>query len=294
LADRADVNASEAAATRAGRPWIVKNLRPLPVVAVRLMRLVSTDDVVFRSVADVVRMDVAFSAEVMRLANSPLLGCRGTVHGILHAMAILGLDRIKGLVMTVALRNFLASALQDPVLTRCWRHSLASALICEELAVACWLDKDKHYTAGLMHDLGRLALLGTYPEDYARLLEDADTLDSEGFDLLESERDRFEADHAQVGSWLAEDWDFPAEYREITGGHHRRPAGGRFDLLTTVHLGCRIADMLGFQVAGPAPLISLDELKPQFPGCAWDRMKSDHELFVTIAGKINALECSLL
>jgi putative nucleotidyltransferase with HDIG domain len=288
------VSASEAAAIRAGRPWIVKNLRPLPVIAVRLMRLVSTDDVIFRTVADLIRTDPAFSAEVLRLANSPLLGCRGTISGMLHAMAILGLDRIKGLVMTVALRDFLAGALQNPVLTRCWRHSLASALLCEELAVACWLDKDKGYTAGLLHDLGRLALLATCPEDYVALLEDADKFGAEEFDLLQSERDRFEADHAQVGCWLAQDWEFPPEYREIAGGHHRKPAADRFDLLTAVQLGCRIADMLGFQVAGPAPLTSLDDLKQEFPGCAWGRMKSDHDLFLAIAGKINALECSLI
>jgi putative nucleotidyltransferase with HDIG domain len=273
---------------------VVKSLYPLPVIAVRLMRLVSTDDVIFRRAADLIRADAAFSAEVMRLANSPLLGCRESVHGVLHAMAILGLDRLKGLVMTVALRNLLSSTLQVPVLLRCWRHTLASALVCEELATACWLDKDKLYTAGLMHDLGRLALLATYPEDYAQLLKIADEAESGEFDLLSGERDRFDADHTQVGSWLAEDWGFPSEYREITGHHHEPPRGGRFDLHTAVHLGCRIADMLGFQVAGPAPLVGFDELKVGFPACSWERVKPEHGLLHEIAGRINALECSLL
>ena len=86
------------------------------------MRMVSTDEVVFRRVAELIRVDPAFSAEVLRVANSPLLGCRQEVRGILNALAILGLDRLKGLVMTVALRNFLSAALDVPVLLRCWRH----------------------------------------------------------------------------------------------------------------------------------------------------------------------------
>lgn len=293
-ADTGSVSPAQPAAVRTGRAQIVKNLHPLPVIAVRLMRLVSTDEVVFRRAADLIRCDVAFSAEVLRVANSPLLGCRQEIRSILHAMAILGLDRIKGLVMTVALRNFLTNALTNPVLVRCWRHSLATALICEELAVASWLDRDKYYTAGLLHDLGRLALLATYPDDYARLLEDADAAESGDIDIIESERERFDADHGEVGAWLAEDWGFPAEYAQIAAHHHDTPALGRFDVVAGVHLGCVLADMLGFQVAGPVPLLSLEELKPQFPGCCWDRVKPEHELLLTIAGKINALECSLL
>jgi putative nucleotidyltransferase with HDIG domain len=288
------VNASLPAGNRASRPWAVKNLQPLPAIAVRLMRLVSTDDVVFQRVADLIRVDPAFSAEVMRLANSPLLGCRDGAHGIMHALAILGLDRLKGLVMTVALRNFLSSALEDPLLLRCWRHSLASAVLCEELASASMLPKDRCYTAALLHDLGRLALLATYPQDYAELLREADECDLRESDLLERERDRFDADHTEVGAWLAEDWQFPAEYVEVTRHHHDTSAPHGFGLLTAVQLSCRIADMLGFQVAGAAPLTSIEELKPQFPGCIWERVRPENDLLLEVASKVNALECSLL
>lgn len=291
--DRRCVDAPQAAATRAARPWVVKSLNPLPVIAVRLMRLVSSDDVVFRRAADLIQADPAFTAEVMRLANSPVVGCRESVHGVLHAMAILGLDRLKGLVMTVALRNLLASTLHIPALLRCWRHTVASALVSEELASACWLDKDKLYTAGLMHDLGRLAILATYPEDYARLLDEADAAAPGEFDLLARERARFGADHGAVGAWLAADWGFPSEYLAITAHHHEPLRLRQFDVRMAVHLGCRTADMLGFQVAGPAPATGLASLREEFPECAWDRVKPESELLLGIAGKLNALECTL-
>jgi putative nucleotidyltransferase with HDIG domain len=257
------------------------------------MRLVSTDDVVFRRVADLIRLDTAFSAEVLRVANSPLLGCREEVHGILHALAILGLDRMKGIVMTVALRNFLAEALKVPVLQRCWRHSLACALVCEEIAVASLLDKDRCYTAGLLHDMGRLSLLAAYPEDYASLLEAADSDGNETSDLIEAERELFDADHCEIGRWLAADWGFPEDFQAVIEEHHAPTQPDHFDLTALVQLACRFADILGFQAAGAAPLVSIDELKSVFPGCRWDHMKPEADLLVAVAGKLNALECSL-
>lgn len=282
-----------ASAAGAQRPWVLKSLHPLPVVAVRLMRMVSTDDVVFRRVSELIRVDSAFSAEVLRLANSPLLGCRQEVRGILNALAILGLDRLKGLVMTVALRNFLSSTLEIPVLQRCWRHSLACAMLSEQLAEACWLDKDPCYTNGLLHDMGRLSLLETYPSEYSGLLETVDDDQGDAANLMDYEREMFDADHCQIGQWLAEDWSLPKELQDIVGRHHEPPEPGKLDHHAIVHVSCRIADMLGFQAAGPAPLDSLDSLKQEFPQCGWDRLKPDHDLLLAVAGKINALECSL-
>ncbi len=283
-----------ATVNRGARSWAVKSLNPLPVIAVRLMRLVASDDVVFRRAAGLIQADPAFTAEVMRLANSPIVGCRENVHGVLHAIAVLGLDRLKGLVMTVALRNLLASTLHIPALLRCWRHTVASALVCEELAGACWLEKDKLYTAGMMHDLGRLAILATYPDDYAHLLDQADEAPPGEFDLLAGERARFGADHTEVGAWLAEEWGFPSEYRDIAAHHHDvPPAGARFDVDVAVHLACRIADALGFQVAGPPAAAGFAEFQEDFPTCEWERVKPQDELLVEVAGRLNALECSL-
>lgn len=276
------------------RPWTIKSLQPLPVIAVRLMRLMATDDIIFQRVADLIRADVSFSAEVLRVANSPLIGRREEIRGIMHAMALLGLDRLKGLVMTVALRNFLAPALHVPALLRCWRHSLACAAVAEELAVANWMDKDRHYTAGLLHDLGRLALAATYPDDYTRLLEESDGIPAGDVVLRERERARFGADHAQVGQWLAEDWGFPPEYHGITGDHHEAQAGGSFDLLSGIQVSCTIANALGFQAAGSPSTVTWDDLKSNYPGCSWERVKPESDLALAVAGRVNALECSLL
>jgi HD-like signal output (HDOD) protein len=59
----------------------------------------------------------------------------------------------------------------------------------------------------------------------------------------------FEADHCQIGRWLAEDWGLPADLKEVIGCHHDPPERGRLDQSTIIHVSCRLADMLGFQAA---------------------------------------------
>jgi putative nucleotidyltransferase with HDIG domain len=285
------MGATQTTLVRVSKPAIMTRLQPFPPVAARLMSLVSSDDVLFRRIADLIRSDTAFSAEVLKLANSPLMGCQRKVYSILHAVALLGLDRLKSLVMMVALRNFLSTTLQVPVLLRCWRHSLATAFIAEEIASACWIDKDQGYTAGLLHDMGRLVMLATYPDDYARMLEIVDANDC---DLLECERGMFEMDHCEIGRWLAEEWSFPPELMEIAGGHHQPSAEGRFGLFGVVQVSCRLADTLGFQSAGAAPLVSLEDIRQELPEAAWPRLLPESEWLMHIAGKINALECSLM
>ncbi len=281
----------EAPLVQTGRPWVVAQLHPFPPVAARLMRMVSTDDADFGGMAGLIRVDTTFSAEILRLANSPLLGCRRKILNILHAVAILGMERLKGLVMMVALRNFLAAALHAPSLLRCWRHSLAVSFLAQDIGAACWLDRDQCYTAGLMHDLGRLALLATFPAQYADLLESAEET---GCDVLAAERRRFEIDHCTIGCWLVSDWELPEDFLDIVGTHHADIRGDRFDMVQTVRAACRLADALGFHVVTPTRPGGVEDILGELPGQAREKLGAPEELLVELAGKINAVECSLI
>jgi putative nucleotidyltransferase with HDIG domain len=226
------------------RPWAFKKLQPLPPVAAQLMRMVSRD-ATFQGISALVRTDSAFAAEVLRIANSPLLGCRRRIDSIRHALTMLGMEKLKSLVMAVSLRDFLSSALQVPALSRCWRHSLACGCVSEELAGVVRVNKDSAYTAGLLHDVGRLALLASYPAEYARML---DISDEYFLDVLGCEEDLFDIDHCRAGEWLVSEWQFPEELAAVAGAHHKPPTSGRTDLPALVHFSCRLADACGFPV----------------------------------------------
>jgi HD-like signal output (HDOD) protein len=272
------------------KAWVLKQLRqlqPFPPVVAQLMRVVSVEDVSFKQMAELIRSDAAVAGEVLRLANSPLLDCRRQVNSILHAVAILGLERLRGLIMTLAMREFLSPTLRIPVLLRCWRHNLACALLCEELSGAYYLGKDPSYTAGFLHDIGRLALLASFPAEYAQMLGVAAL---HHLDVRECEQGAFGIDHCAAGTWLVEEWQFPAEFREITGRHHDPPDDERFDMTALVQVACRTADTLGFDVAGAGCHGGPQDL----PEPAKRRFPSDTDLMLAVAEKVNALECGLL
>lgn len=276
------------------KTWVLKrlqHLQPFAPVVVELMHTVAEDEVRFKDIAELIRSDAAVSADVLRMANSPLLGTWGRVDSVLHAVVILGLERLKGLIVTAALRNYLSTALEKPGLLQCWRHNLACAILAEELATTYFLPKDPCYTAGLLHDVGRLALLSAYPADYAEMLDLAERYQ---VDVRECERGVFGLDHCEAGHWLVMEWGFPEEFRAITGSHHEPVRGDRTDKVAVVQLGCREADALGFAATPGQAELGRTAVAGNVPAGAWQRLGTGSELALNVADRINALECSLV
>ena len=212
-------------------------------VALKLLKLVSNDDVDFNAVARLLSSDPAFSAEVMALDNSPLYGTSVPATSLTRAIVVLGLDRTRALALTVAMQAFIGNVQVTPELQNCWRHSVASALVAEELAPLYALSRDHGYTAGLMHDIGRLGLLKAYPKPYGLLLADAyDSCPQ----VLEAERRVFQVDHCQSGFWLTRSWGFPEELQSIAAHHHAGCFGREQGIVGLASVSCLLADMLGF------------------------------------------------
>ena len=103
------------------------NLPPLPAVANEVLALASNPDTDLRRIAAAFQGDAAFAAEVLVLANSPLFGLRSRVHSIVQAVSVLGLERLRCLAITVALRAVIGS--RGAPLRSSWRHSAACAIV---------------------------------------------------------------------------------------------------------------------------------------------------------------------
>ena len=271
-------------------PRIVQSLPAFSPVASRLLAITSREHVSLKAVGDLIEMDPALSTDVLRLANSPLYASRSEVTGILRAIAMMGLQAVRGMVLTVALRNFSRSATAAPVFRQCWRHSLACALLSSDLAQVNMIERDTAYSLGLLHDSGRLALLAASPVLYSRLLL-AGAPSSE--EMLIIEREIFDMDHCEVGDWLADSWNLPAEFRRVMA-HHHEPAGGSNERGTAfiVHMACELADMAGFPSWGPPKEWDISKLEACLPN-AGSAILDAGELIPRTAEGINSLECTL-
>jgi HD-like signal output (HDOD) protein len=165
--------------------WLVDSLPPFPAVALRALNLMAGNDTSLRDLCDLIRTDPAFSSAVLRLANSPLIGFPKQITNVLQASMLLGFRRLKSVVITIGLKTYLEDS-YTPLLKSCWPHCLACAIVAERSAAAALLDKDFAQTAGVLHDIGRVALAASMPHSYARVVE-AET--SVADDLLRRERE---------------------------------------------------------------------------------------------------------
>jgi putative nucleotidyltransferase with HDIG domain len=269
-------------------PWALCKLPSFPLIATRLLQALSKDDVEIRELTRLISSDAALTAEVLRLANSALFGMEARIDSLAHAVMLLGLARVKGLAMTVAImKGYLKGVLKSETLRRCWTHSLACAFLSEEMAPACGVDKDFAYTAGLLHDIGRLSILVAYPAEYTNLLKVAE---DNSFDVLDCERQLFDIDHCEAGRWLAGQWNLPPEFGEILGRHHEPLGGTQPGIVGLIHLACQLADTLGFSVLEAKQAPDIEQIASQMPPAVRDGVELDPEdLKARIGGRIVAL-----
>jgi putative nucleotidyltransferase with HDIG domain len=279
-------------ATNMEIPWALRDLPAYRPVARKLMMLADRADAPLGSIEQVLRTDAAFTVDVLRLANSPLFGSRGQIVSVMQAVMMLGLERVKALATTLALRAFLVSSVPGGPLHHCWTHNLATGIVSEWLARVLHLDRDACYTAGLLHDIGRLALLRGYPEKYGRMLRRE--LDDD-FDLLLAEKAVFDIDHCEAGRWILEKWGFPDALLDVASLHHGRPGPGGPELVRVVYVAWQIADLLGFSALNRPVAAEAGEIAEVLPAKARQQVLAEFgALAENVALKVNAIECSLL
>src|SRR5512132_1939582 len=143
----------------------VRELPALPAVVTELLVCFEQDNVRTDAIAERIARDQAIAARTLRLANSSFYGMPCEVKTIREAIAVLGLRSARTLVTAVALRNrFGATPAAGIDLDAFWRHTIATALAARSLARTLHTARDEAFTAGLLHDIGRLVLATGYPQ----------------------------------------------------------------------------------------------------------------------------------
>lgn len=251
-------------------PAGLKKVPPFPPVAARLLTLLAHPDVKVKDVADLIATDATFTARLLQCVNSYEFGLSYPVSDVKQAVALVGLDRTRHVTISHATAAYAKGALRTAELRRCWQHTVATAVLAEEIAQACGTFTNVAFTAGIMHDIGRLALLVAYPAEYERVIRGAA---EQSLDILDFEREEFGVDHAEAGRVLAERWGLPLELRVIAGRHHDPSEGTELDLLRIVHVACRLAEILGYDIVHPLTPQDAEVVLAELPAGARARLK---------------------
>ena len=269
--------------------WAQLRLPPFPQVAIRVMQLANKEDVQLHQLSDLIASDPAFASEVLTVANSLLYAPRYPANSILQAVSIMGFNNLQGMCLTVGARIYMGNARALPFMQTLWRHSMATALIAEQLAKAGFMDKDHAYTSGVLHDIGRLALATVRAKEYAALLE---THAGSPSSVLRAERDMFGLDHCDVGQRLIADWKLPRELGDVVSLHHAlRQETGTWNMLELINVSCKMADAVGFPAFPGCEVTPFAELLDQLPPRERGQFQSDlPALTEMVAKKIEAVE----
>jgi len=270
-----------------GTPWALEHLPPFSPVAMRLVQLLYRENVHIRDVSEFISAEPVFAARVLQIANSPLLAMERQVNTISHAVIVIGLERVKGIALTRALGDFAARTLKkNEALRACWQSSLAGAVLAEVLARPCGMDQGFAYTAALLRDIGRLALLVQYPEAYTNLLA---VSQESCYDLVATERELFDIDHCRAGEWIAARMPLPLELCEVIAQHHDAALEPPFRAVHLVRIADRMADALGFSVLAASARPSFEDVLQELPDQARVRMQwTPEELTKLVTLRIEA------
>lgn len=217
-------------------------LPALPEIIIDLLQNVSREDLDIGVLARKIAHDQTLTAKVLRYANSSYYGAKGKISTIQQAITLLGMGTVRQLITAAALAvTFPDSLCKGFDFKMFWRHSMATAVCARIMARHLRLNQDFAFTAGLLHDIGRLVLVTRFPKEYAeamawRAQHDAYT--------LEAERNVLGVDHIEAGHALAVHWHFPDIIDHAIVGHHEPNPTERGSIASLIHVANAIVHAL--------------------------------------------------
>ncbi len=222
----------------------IHTLATVPTVAKRLLELVADQKVSLTEISSFVSSDPVLTTKILKMVNSPVYGFPGRISVVNQAVLLLGLNVVRGLLFGVTVFELMEKAMMG-----LREHSLGCAIVARLIARKKGLkDPEEASIYGLLHDIGKVVLVLHYPEQYEKLLAQAE---KEGTTVYELESDYFSTTHATVGAWIAQEWNFPGALVDVIQYHHR-PKQAKIKPLETaiVHLSDIILRAKGFGFAG--------------------------------------------
>ncbi|MCE5244867.1 MAG: HDOD domain-containing protein [Syntrophobacteraceae bacterium] len=198
----------------------VESIQPIPQVALKLIRMTRDQNYSMRDVSNLVAQDQVISAKVIRLCNSVLLHQKARIDSIDKALLRLGEKMLIEMAVATLVADFLSQAEQGYSLCKggLFKHALGTARTAHELArLTDAAPPDLAYTAGLLHDIGKVALDQFMTEACPFFYRNAQET---GDDLIQMERELFGMDHTQSGGMLSKRWNLPDSIDDVIRNHH--------------------------------------------------------------------------
>jgi putative nucleotidyltransferase with HDIG domain len=196
------------------------HLQPIPQVALKGLRMINEGGYAMEQLAEEIRQDQVITARMLSLANSAMFAKRSPIETLDHALVYLGQDQLVKLILTATVHSFFHQSATGYSLCKggLYHHAIGCAQVAEALAAKTKkVDHRIAYTAGLLHDIGKVVLdqyvASAYPLFYRQAVEKKEN-------VIATEKRLLGIDHTEVGQMLAKQWLFPESLVHVIRHHH--------------------------------------------------------------------------
>lgn len=245
--------ASESMAAIAGR---IAGAKPFPAAAQRLAELARDETTKTVTFVEVIEQDSALSAQLLRMVNSVAFGLRQRCATLRHAVTLVGAKHLYHMATTAIVLDLFDSESQLAV--QVLEHSAVVAAFCRYLGVHLSLPAEELFTAGMLHDIGKLMQLEALSDSYGTLIEQC----AGSADMLHTfERREFGFDHGVLAAHVLKSWNIPDPIPKIVAWHHEpaRALASSSSHAALVHT-LRLADALDCAIAHGAGQAEVEQI----------------------------------
>ncbi len=205
----------------------IESLPALPELYLKIQQALTSPDPSLKTIGALVGQDMGMSASVLKVVNSSFFGFYNKIISPAHAVNLLGVEVMKGLVLGIQfIKRFDLDLLPGYSLHKVWGHCLQTGTFARALARREGKDDDfadACFIAGLLHDVGKLVLASEMPDDYRLVLHD---VKNEGGGTHRFELARLGVSHQQIGAYLLGLWGMSMAIVEAVYAHHEPALAG--------------------------------------------------------------------
>jgi putative nucleotidyltransferase with HDIG domain len=224
----------------------MKSIPTLPTLYSEVMKELKSRDLSLGRIGEIIAKDLGMAAKMLQVVNSPAFGIPTQITSPAQATMFLGMNTTKALVLSLGVfANLDKLQVKEFTTQRLWEHSLRVGLWASRIAESEGLEKnqvDEAFTAGLLHDIGTLALVMNRTSQYLQVMRQ---VEEGSIPIQTAERKEFKATHAELGAYLVNTWGLPDGIAEAVAFHHSPLKSGnqRVSPLTAVYA----ADILEYE-----------------------------------------------
>lgn len=197
----------------------LQKLPVIPEVATKIMGIAEEGKhISFKELEDIIKIDPGLTAKILKVANSALYARQREISTLQMAITLLGFKNIKSLVILTSASTLFTRGASSAFYEQFWRHSVMAAFLTKEIITRNFsgLSADEGFLAGLLHDIGQVAMYHADPQNYQVIYNNRET---GGGAMRDMEKEYFGVTHKEVGERALSRWNFPPLFIDTAREH---------------------------------------------------------------------------